>query len=293
MADDNEETRDGGAQGGMSHSDDPWYDINKRNAQNWDADERAAGRPGLTDEQRNEYGLPPRADDSPVTDKARADAEEDRKKKQEILEDAATRFNLDMDEVESLMSEYYSNPDAFLGTQEDVQAYRNAVKSYNPSDYIYGYDAENGTFDESKYDFGKSYDKTIDDFINPYYDKIIADTTAGVQHSAAGAGLGRGTGAAQAIATAQAQKEDELFKTALQQYNTDRAQSYTEWSGNLQRMQDRLNQLKSAQDTKLQMQNNLASDYTNQMQNKYSDLVAQKQNRSNGNLSLASMGLMI
>jgi len=222
-----------------------------------------------------------------------ADAEEDREKKQEILEDAAKQFNLDMDEVESLMSEYYSNPDAFLGTQEDVQAYRDAVKSYNPSDYIYGYDADTGTFDESKYNFGDSYKKTIDDFINPYYDKIIADTTAGVQHSAAGAGLGRGTGAAQAIATAQAQKEDELFKTALQQYNTDRAQSYTEWSGNLQRMQDRLNQLKSAQDTKLQMQNNLASDYTNQMQNKYSDLVAQKQNRSNGNLSLASMGLMI
>lgn len=222
-----------------------------------------------------------------------ADAEEDRKKKQEILEDAAKQFNLDMDEVESLMNEYYSNPDAFLGTQEDVQAYRDAVKSYNPSDYIYGYDADTGTFDESKYNFGDSYKKTVDDFINPYYDKIIADTTAGVQHSAAGAGVGRGTGAAQAIATAQAQKEDELYKTALQQYNTDRAQSYTEWSGNLQRMQDRLNQLKSAQDTKLQMQNNLASDYTNQMQNKYSDLVAQKQNRSNGNLSLASMGLMI
>lgn len=222
-----------------------------------------------------------------------ADAEEDRKKKQEILEDAAKQFNLDMSEVESLMSEYYSNPDAFLGTQEDVQAYRDAVKSYNPSDYIYGYDADTGEFDESKYNFGNSYKKTVDDFINPYYDKIIADTTAGVQHSAAGAGLGRGTGAAQAIATAQAQKEDELFKTALQQYNTDRAQSYTEWSGNLQRMQDRLNQLKSANDTKLQMQNNLASDYTNQMQNKYSDMIAQKQNRSNGNLSLASMGLMI
>lgn len=222
-----------------------------------------------------------------------ADAEEDREKKQKILNNAARQFNLDMDEVESLMNEYYSNPDAFLGTQEDVQAYRDAVKSYNPSDYIYGYDADTGTFDESKYNFGDSYKKTIDDFINPYYDKIIADTTAGVQHSAAGAGLGRGTGAAQAIATAQAQKEDELFKTALQQYNTDRAQSYTEWSGNLQRMQDRLNQLKSANDTKLQMQNNLASDYTNQMQNKYSDMIAQKQNRSNGNLSLASMGLMI
>ena len=225
-----------------------------------------------------------------------ADAEEDRKKKQEILEDAAKQFNLDMNEVETLMSEYYSNPDAFLGTKEDVQAYRDAVTKYDPSKYIYGYteDSEGkGTFDENKYNFGKSYTKTVDDFINPYYKKIIADTTAGVQHSAAGAGVGRGTGAANAIATAQAQKEDELYKTALQQYNTDRAQSYTEWSGNLQRMQDRLNQLKSAQDTKLQMQNNLASDYTNQMQNKYSDMIAQKQNRSNGNLSLASMGLMI
>lgn len=225
-----------------------------------------------------------------------ADAEEDREKKQEILEDAAKQFNLDMDEVEALMSKYYSDSDAFLGTADDVKAYRDAVAKYNPSKYIYGYTEDEegkGTFNEDLYDFGKSYTKTVDDFINPYYDKIIADTTAGVQHSAAGAGVGRGTGAANAIATAQAQKEDELFKTALQQYNTDRAQSYTEWSGNLQRMQDRLNQLKSAQDTKLQMQNNLATDYTNQMQNKYSDMIAQKQNRSNGNLSLASMGLMI
>ena len=129
--------------------------------------------------------------------------------------------------------------------------------------------------------------------MNPYYDKIIGDTTKQIQHSAAGAGVGRGTGAANAIATGVAQKENELFNTALNQYNTDRSQSYTEWAGNIDKMQQRLNQLKAATDTKLNLQGNLAGDYLNTKKEQVQDEIAQKQNRSSGNLNLANMGLMI
>lgn len=206
--------------------------------------------------------------------------EDDEERKQTILNNARYQFGLTQDEIDSLMQQYYSNPENFLGTQEDVEAYRAALDAYNPNDYVYDYD-----------EF--SYNKDVDDFLNPYYDKIIENTSNKVQHSAAGAGIGRGTGAANAIAEAVAKKDDELYKTALQQYNTDRAQSYTEWSSNIDKMQARLNQLKAATDTKINNLGTLAQDYTQQQQNHFSDTIASLQNRNNANLQLASMGLMI
>lgn len=206
---------------------------------------------------------------------------QDEEDKRKILDQAKKDFDLTQDEVDTLMYEFYTNPDNFLGTREDVDAYKAAVNSYDPNQFVY--------------DFEKpfEYDKDVDDFINPYYDKIIDDTTNKIQHSAAGAGIGRGTGAANAIAQGVAQKEDELFNTALQQYNTDRAQTYSEWSGNIDKMQQRLNALKSATDTQLTMQGNLANDYLNQKQEQVKDSIASLQNRSNGNLQLANMGLLI
>lgn len=205
---------------------------------------------------------------------------DDEKKKQEILDEAKRQFNLDQDQVVALMNEYYDNPENFLGTQDDVKAYRDAVQKYNPQDYVY--------------DFGEfGYDKTVDDFVNPYRDRIVQSASDKVQHSAAGAGVGRGTGAANAIAQAVADKDDELYRTALQQYNTDRAQSYSEWSGNIQAMQNKLNQLRAATDTKVGMQGNLAQDYLNTQQNRFSDQIAAQRDRSSGNLQLANMSLMI
>lgn len=206
--------------------------------------------------------------------------EDDAKRKQEMLDDIKGRFNLTQDEVDTLITQYYENPENFLGTQEDVDAYKQAIKDYNPQDFVYDFD-----------EF--SYDKNVDDFVNPYYDKIIKNTSDKVQHSAAGAGVGRGTGAANAIAEAVAQKDDELYKTALQEYNTDRSQSYNEWAGNIDRMQQRLNQLRAATDTQLNNLGTLANDYTQQQQNYFGDQIASKQNRNNANLQLASMGLMI
>ena len=212
--------------------------------------------------------------------------ETDEKRKRQLLAEAQEKFNLTQDQVESLLEQYYENPDIFLGTAEDVEAYRKYVDSYKPSDFVYD-------FEEFKYTDENGNEKTVDDFVNPYYDKIIADTSKRIQNSAAGAGVGRGTGAANAIAQGVAEKENELYQTALNQYNTDRAQSYTEWSGNIDKMQQRLNALRAATETKGNNLGNLAQSYRDTLQNKYSDQIGALQNRSNGNLQLASMGLMI
>jgi cell shape-determining protein MreC len=208
------------------------------------------------------------------------DAEQDARRKQELLDEIKQQFNMDQQEVENLLQQYYSNPDNFLGTREDVDAYKKAVSEYDPNAFVYDFDEFN-------------YGKSVDDFVNPYYDKIIGDTEKRISHSAAGAGVGRGTGAANAIAEGVAQKEDELYRTALNEYNTDRSQTYNEWSGNIDKMQQRLNQLRAATDTKLNNLGTLATDYSNRMQSQFSDQIAAKQGRSQGNLQLASMNLMV
>lgn len=211
---------------------------------------------------------------------AASEEEENAEKKRKMLAQLKSEYGLQQDQIDGLIDAYYSDPESFLGTQEDVDAYRDALKSYKAEDYVYNFDPFN-------------YDKSVDDFVTPYYDKIIDETTSKVQHSAAGAGVGRGTGAANAIASAAAEKEDELYKTALQQYNTDRAQTYSEWSGNIDKMQKRLDQLKAARDTKINNLGTLATDYTNTRKQQFEDQIAAKQERASGNLQLDSLGLSI
>jgi hypothetical protein len=105
------------------------------------------------------------------------------------------------------INQYYATRGS-LGTKQDVNQYKAAIQGYNPEDYV----ADVGNFD---------YDKTQEDFVNPYYSQIIADTRDTIQHSAAGAGLGRGTGAALNIAKGTAEKSDELYRTAQEAYRDD------------------------------------------------------------------------
>lgn len=211
---------------------------------------------------------------------AASEEEANADKKRKILDQLKYEYGFQQDQIDDLIDAYYSDPESFLGTQEDVDAYRNALNSYKAEDYVYNFNPF-------------EYKNTVDDFVTPYYDKIIDETTSKVQHSAAGAGVGRGTGAANAIASAAAQKEDELYKTALQQYNTDRAQTYSEWSGNIDKMQQRLNQLKSARDTQLNNLGTLATDYTNTRKQQFEDQINAAQQRASGNLQLGSLGLTI
>ena len=152
------------------------------------------------------------------------------------------------------LEEYYNNRGT-LGSKEDVNAYKNIIANYNPEDYVYD-------------DYGKfsdEYNKTVNDFVNPYYDQIIKSTTDSLQHTAAGAGLGRGTGAALNIAQGVAEKEDELYKTALDQYNSDREQAYTEYSDYIKNKQAQLDALNKSSQTQMTMYGNLANDYYDAM----------------------------
>lgn len=176
---------------------------------------------------------------------------------------SAYDYNQIMNDIES----YYKTRGS-LGSAQDVKDYKAAIAGYDPNDFVYN----RGNFDDE-------YNKTASDFINPLRDKIVANEIAGVQHSAAGAGLGRGSGAAEAIAKAVADKDEELYRLAQQDYRDDRDFAYRKYSDYANAMQNKLDTLRAATDTKMTLQGNLAQDYYGVMDSAMADKLKTRQDK--------------
>ena len=199
------------------------------------------------------------------------------------LQGAQSSANSAYNNIINGLDAYYKQRGS-LGTAQDATSYKQAIEGYNPDSFVY----TPGEFNAADYGVGSR-----EDYINPYYDQIIGDTAAQVQHSAAGAGIGRGSGAAQAIATEVAQKNNELWKEANQEYKDERNFAYNQYSDYIQNMQNALNAKRAATDTKLTMQGNLANDYYNVMDSAQSDRLKalQDQIATNSTYSTAMAGL--
>ena len=165
------------------------------------------------------------------------------------------------------IDDYYGQRGS-LGNQSDVSEYKNAIANYNPEDY-------------AAVDPGFNFKKTKEDYINPYYSQIIGDTANQLQHTAAGAGMGRGTGAALNIAKGVADKSNELYRTAMQNYQNERDFAYKSYSDAIKNNQARLDALRSGNEYKMGLQGNLANDYYNTMDARMGDTMQAQQDRLN------------
>lgn len=195
-------------------------------------------------------------------------AEEEREAREQAAKDLLNRGQLTDNEYRQVINSinsYYANRKS-IGSVGDINAYRQAISDYNPEDYV----ADVGEF---------SFDKTKEDYINPYYSRIIGDTANTIQHSAAGAGLGRGTGAALNIAKGTAEKSDELYRTAMQDYQQDRDFAYQQFTDAIKNNQARLNALREGAQYRIGLQGNLAQDYVNTQDARQSDLLKAQQDR--------------
>lgn len=172
------------------------------------------------------------------------------------------------------LTDYYATRNS-LGTAEDAKSYSDLIHGYDPNDFVYDFDE----FD---------YNKSVEDFYNPYRDKIIKGTSDALQHTAAGAGLGRGTGAALNIAKGVADKDQELYNTAYDQYSDDRNTSYNQWSDYIDKMQQKLNTLQQGYTTKVSMQGDLADDFYKVQDEQMADKLKLAQDREAAKASYAS-----
>lgn len=172
------------------------------------------------------------------------------------------------------IKQYYNNRGS-LGNQNDVNEYRQAIAGYNPEDYAAS-------------DPGFGWSGTKEDYLNPYYGKIIGDTANTIQHTAAGAGLGRGTGAALNIAKGVAEKSDDLYRTAMQDYQNERNFQYQKYQDAIRNNQNYLNALREGNEYKLGLQGNLASDYYNTQDSRMSDILKAQQDKMNAQQTYAN-----
>lgn len=197
---------------------------------------------------------------------------QDEKERRRILEQASQQLNASTEELQSLVNQWYKdNPS--IGSQQDVESYRNLVDTYDPNEFVYNYE-----------DFDDKYN--VDDYYSPNREALIEKTGDAVQARAAGAGIGRGTGAANQIATAVADKNEDLYKDALEAMNQDRQFAYNLWNAKIQQGQNRLNQLKNAKDTQLSLYGGLAEDFQNWNKSKLQQQIDLDQQKMNNQLSL-------
>lgn len=194
--------------------------------------------------------------------------------KKRLINLAAQQYNTTAAEIEKAYQDYYAkNPSK--GTQGDVDKYGEMIRTYDPTTYVY-----------KPTEFGETYNKSVDEFVNPYKDEILKETARGVEASAAGKGLGRGTGAARAIAAAEINKNNELQKDAQQLYMQDRNMKYNEWNSYAQQMQNYLDKLNTNTQFQMQQYGNLADDYIGTQKEAFDTMQSLKADAAKTNLQL-------
>lgn len=202
-------------------------------------------------------------------DKAAQAEREDRQRAAETLRQQGALSNNEYNKIINEINTYY-NKRGSLGSAQDVNAYKQAIASYNPNDYV-------ETESLNPFDWESKHSK--EEYLNPYYSRIIGDTANSIQHSAAGAGLGRGTGAALNIAKGVSEKSDELYRTALSDYTNDRNFAYQQYQDRIANNQARLNALNSSTQYSIGLKGNLANDYYNSMDARQSDYMKARQDQ--------------
>lgn len=202
---------------------------------------------------------------SHTANKAAEADREARKNAAEKLRQQGQITDIEYNNVIQDIDNYYKQRGS-LGSKEDVNKFKSDITGYNPEDYA----AEVGDF---------NYDKTKEDFLNPYYGRIIGDTANSIQHTAAGAGLGRGTGAALNIAKGTAEKSNELYKTAMSEFNADRDFEYKKYADAIKNNQARLDAIRQGQEYKIGLEGDLAQDYYNTQDSAMGDKLKAQQDR--------------
>lgn len=167
--------------------------------------------------------------------------------------------------IQNYISDYYANNGVSQSTSEDdVKAYVDALKSYDPNEFVYDVDKFSFTDENGN-------EKTVDDYYDENASKILGNAMAKVLSGATGGGLGRSLGSAKDVTQAVIDKDESLRNSAQSAYNAERQQAYNEWNTYTTQKQNQLNQLANATNQKIQNLGNIATLYQQNQQNEFED----------------------
>ena len=171
--------------------------------------------------------------------KDRAAAERLQRQKQNAINWALDKSNSTYDQMMNKLNEYNNNR-VKLADDSMVNEYKNLMANYNPEDYTYDFD---------KF----SYDKSVDDFMNPEADKIAELAGLKTQAGLAGEGAAKGTGALANMGYSRWEAARDLYKDAQQQMNQDRQNAYQEYGDYIDRMQRKLDTINTSTMNRISM----------------------------------------
>ena len=179
------------------------------------------------------------------------------RQKQNAVHGALAQSNAEYQQMMNLLNNYNDNRIS-LADDNMVQQYKDLISNYQPE----------------VYDFDKfSYDKSVDDFMNPMADKIANLAGLETQASQAGQGAAGGTGAMAGMGYSRWKAAEDLYKDAQAQMNADRSQAYNEYSDYITNMQNKLNTISQGQLNKASLLGGAISNEQQQQSDYMADLL--------------------
>lgn len=208
-----------------------------------------------------------------MNQQAREDEKRQREAKQRAVQNAAAQANVTYDQMQNLLNNYNQNR-IKLADDSMVNQYKDLIDSYQPQ----------------VYDFDKfSYNKTVDDFLNPEAEKIAQLAGLQTQSDLAAQGAAKGTGALASLGYSRVKAAEDLYKDAQAQMNADRSQAYKEYGDYITNMQNKLDTISQGQLDKTKLLGGAIQNEQTQQSDYMSDLLGLMQDKTSTNIN-ATLG---
>lgn len=127
-----------------------------------------------------------------------------------------------------------------LTDADAASRYKELRDSYDPSAFT----LEPEKFDKSAY--------SVEDYLNPNREAILADVAKATQHTAAGAGLGHSSGALEAITKNVIDKDEDLLREARAEMKDERSFDYGMYTDYINQQQKKLDSMQQGYRTQLE-----------------------------------------
>lgn len=208
-----------------------------------------------------------------MNQQARDDERRQQEAKQRAVQNAAAQANVTFEQMQDILNSYNQGR-MKLADDSMVQQYKDLISNYQPQ----------------VYDFDKfSYDKSVEDFINPEAEKIAQLAGLETQAQMAGQGNAKGSGGLANIGYSRWKAAEDLYKDAQSQYNADRSQAYQEYGDYITNMQKKLNTISQGQLQKANLLGGAVSNEQQQQADYISDLLGIMGDKTSTNIN-AAMG---
>ena len=167
-------------------------------------------------------------------------ASQERKAAQKRRDQANRQISAWQAEADRILNEQANNT-VKLSSADSAKKYQQMRDSFNPTAYT----VDVQPFDKSVY--------SVEDYLNPQREAILADVAKATQHTAAGAGLGHSSGALEAITQNILDKDESLYDKAYQNMKDERSFDYGAYTDYINQQQKKLDTMQQGYKDQLEM----------------------------------------